>query len=94
MEDVCKNAVNIAIKLGADEAESFLVDSEVITIRIADAQIAEAKGMRKYGMALRIVKNKSIGAAGTSLVDDEHLASSASDAISAANLMESKSEWK
>lgn len=94
MEDVSNNAVNIALKLGADEAESFLVDREIITIRIADAQIAEAKGIREHGLALRIVKNKSIGAAGTSLIDDEHLASSASDAISAANLMEPKSEWK
>ncbi|MGH9922950.1 MAG: PmbA/TldA family metallopeptidase, partial [Nitrososphaerales archaeon] len=94
MEDVCKRAVNIALKLGADEAESFLVDREIITLRMADAQIAESKGIREHGMALRIVKGKSIGAAGTSLIDDEHLASSASDAISAAKLMESKSEWK
>ncbi|MFY3740775.1 MAG: PmbA protein [Candidatus Nitrosomirales archaeon] len=94
MEDVCKRAVNIALKLGADEAESFLVDREIITIRMADAQIAESKGIREHGMALRIVHGKSIGAAGTSLIDDEHLASSANDAISAAKLMESKSEWK
>ncbi|MFQ5970182.1 MAG: TldD/PmbA family protein [Nitrososphaerales archaeon] len=94
MEDVCKKVVNIARKLGADEAESFLVDREITTIRIADAQIAEAKGTKEHGLALRIVKSKSIGAASTSLMDDEHLASSASDAISAAKLMESKSEWK
>lgn len=94
MDDVCNKAVNIALKLGADEAESFLVEREIITIRIADSQIAEAKGTREHGLALRIVKKKSIGAAGTSLVDDEHLANSASDAISAAKLMESKSKWK
>lgn len=94
MEDVCNKAVNIALKLGADEAESFVADREIITIRIADAQIAEAKGIKEHGLALRIVRNKSIGAAATSLIDDEHLASSASDAISAANLMESKSAWK
>jgi PmbA protein len=94
MEDLCNKTVNIALKLGANEAESFLVDREIITVRMADAQIAEAKGVREHGLALRVVKNKSIGAAGTSIIDDERLTSSASDAISAATLMESKSEWK
>ncbi len=94
MEEVCNKAVNTALKLGADEAESFLVDKEITTIRIADAQIAEAKGIREHGLALRVVRNKSIGAAGTSIIDGEHLASSARDAISASNLMELRSEWK
>ncbi|MFQ5920467.1 MAG: TldD/PmbA family protein [Nitrososphaerales archaeon] len=94
MQDTGKKTVNLALTLGADEAESFLVDKEVITIRIADAQIMEAKGIREQGLALRIVKKKSIGAAGTSIFDEEHLAASAGDAISSASLMESKTEWR
>lgn len=94
MEELCNKAVSIALKLGADEAESFLVDREIITVRIADSQIAEAKGMREQAMALRIVKNRSIGATGTSLLDDEHIDTGAKDAISAADLMQPKSEWR
>ncbi len=94
MQDTCNKAVSTALKLGADEAESFLVDKEVVTVRIADAQIAEAKGIREQGMAIRIVKNKSIGAATTSMLDEQRLAQSAGDAISAAGLMEPKAEWR
>lgn len=94
MQDICKKAVEIALKHGADEAESFLTDKEILTIRIADAQIAEAKGMREQGLATRVVKNKSIGASATSLIDEKHLTSAVEDAISAANIMESKAEWK
>lgn len=94
MQDICKKAVEIALKHGADEAESFLTDKEIITIRIADAQIAEAKGIREQGLATRVVKNRSIGASATSLIDEKHLTSAVEDAISAANIMESKTEWK
>lgn len=94
MQDICKKAVEIALKHGADEAESFLTDKEIITIRIADAQIAEAKGIREQGLATRVVKNKSIGASATSLIDEKHLTSAIEDAISAANIMESKTKWK
>ncbi len=94
MQDICEKAVDIALKNGANEAESFLTDKEIITIRIAGAQIAEAKGTREWGLAMRVVKNRSIGASSTTLIDEKHLADAAEDAISAATVMESKTEWK
>ena len=94
MLDFCNKTVNIALKCGADEAESFLVDKEIITIRIANTQIVEAKGMRERALALRIVRNKNIGASSTSLLDEKPLGKAIEDAISAATKMESKSEWK
>jgi PmbA protein len=94
MQDICKKAVDIALKNGANEAESFLTDKEIITIRIAGAQIAEAKGMREQGLAIRVVKNKSIGASSTVLIDERHLVDASEDAISAATMMESKTDWK
>ena len=94
MQDYCKKAVDIALNYGADEAESFLIDKEIITIRIADAQIAEAKGIRERGLALRIIKNSSIGASSTSLLDETYLGKTVEDAISSTTMMESKSAWK
>lgn len=94
MHDLCRKAVNAALRLGADEAESFLVDRQVITIRMADSQIAEAKGGSERAVAVRTVKAKSIGAASTSLLDDEHITKSAADAVGAAKLMEPKPEWR
>jgi PmbA protein len=94
VEDICKKAVNNALKYGANEAESFFADKEIITIRIADSQIAEAKGIRDQGLAIRVVKNKSIGASSTTLLDEKKLEGAVGDAISAATIMESKTEWK
>ncbi|MFQ5940773.1 MAG: TldD/PmbA family protein [Nitrososphaerales archaeon] len=94
MQDICKKAVNIALRYGANEAESFLTEKEVITIRMADSQIAEAKGIREQGLALRVVKNKSIGGSSTSFLGEKDLVNAAQDAISATNLMRSKTEWK
>jgi PmbA protein len=94
MQDICRKAVNLALRSGANEAESFLVDKEIITIRIADSQVAEAKGMREQGLAVRIIKNKSIGASSTSLLDERSLERAAEEAISAANMMGSRAEWK
>ncbi|MBE43593.1 MAG: peptidase U62 [Thaumarchaeota archaeon] len=93
MQDICKKALDIALKFNVDEAESFLVDKEIITIRVADSQIAESKGIRERGLAIRIVKNGSIGASSTSLLDEKNLANAVEDAI-LATTMGSEIKWK
>jgi len=94
MQDICKKAADIALKHGANEAEAFLTDKEVITIRIAEARIAEAKGIREHGIAMRVIKDKRIGAASTSLIDENNLTAMVENAVSAANVMQSHAEWK
>lgn len=94
MQDICKKAVDIALKQGVNEAESFITDKEIITIRIAGSQIAEAKAIREQGLAIRVVKDRSIGASSTSLFDEKSLESAVKDATFAATLMESKAEWR
>lgn len=94
MQDICRKAVDIAIKQGASESEAFSVDKEIITVRIAGSQIAEAKGMRERGLAMRIVKNGSIGASSTSLINEQNLIKVAEDTVSSATMMDSKVAWK
>lgn len=84
----------MALKLGANEAESFAMNKEIITVRIAESQIVEAKGAREKGIAIRVVKGKGLGAASTAIVDDRHLTGVIEDAISAANAVQTKVEWK
>ncbi|RMF31286.1 MAG: TldD/PmbA family protein [Candidatus Nitrosothermus koennekii] len=57
----------------ADEAEAYLADREVITIRMADKRILEAKGVNERSLAVRLVKDKKISIANTSLLDDKHI---------------------
>jgi PmbA protein len=93
MLDRCKRAVDIALKHNADEAESFMLDKEVITIRLARSSIVEAKAVREKGMAIRIVKDKRIAGSSTSLLDDEHIQRAVGEAISSTSMMQRKDEW-
>ncbi len=64
--------VKLALKR-ADESEAYLADREVITIRMAKKRILEAKGVREKTLAIRLVRDKRIGIANTSLLDREHI---------------------
>lgn len=93
MLDVCRRAVDKALAMGADEAEAYMLDKEIITVRLARSRIVEAKGSRDRGLALRIVKDKSISGVSTSLMDDQSIEKIAGYAISSASMMHVKDNW-
>jgi len=93
MLDRCERAVNIALKHNADEAESFMLDKEIVTIRLARSSIVEAKAVREKGLAMRIVKDKRVSGSSTSLLDDEHIQHAVDKAISSTSMMQRKEEW-
>ncbi|MEM2920023.1 MAG: TldD/PmbA family protein [Candidatus Nitrosocaldus sp.] len=93
MLNTCKRAIDKAIAMGADEAEAYMLDKEIITIRLARSWIVEAKGIRDRGLALRVVKDKSISGVSTSLIDDKSIEKVAKYAISSAGMMHAKDEW-
>ncbi len=93
MLDTCTKAVNKALRYGADESEAYMVDKEVLTIRLARSSIVEAKAVRDKGLALRILKDKSISGASTSLLDDEHISYVLDNALSNARFMQRREEW-
>ncbi|MFN4336986.1 MAG: TldD/PmbA family protein [Candidatus Nitrosocaldus sp.] len=72
MLDRCKQVVDKALRMGADEVEAYILDKEIITIRLARSRIVEAKGIRDKGLALRVVKDKRISGASTSLIMDDY----------------------
>lgn len=59
--------------LGVDEAEVYSIEKEILTIRIADKRIMEAKGIRENGTSIRLVKDKRISTLTTSYIDREAL---------------------
>ncbi len=93
MLDVCSKSVSKALQQGADEAEAYMVDKEIITVRLARSSIVEAKAVRDKGLALRIVKDKSISGSSTSMLDDEHIQNTIDNALSNAKVMQRKEEW-
>lgn len=93
MLDVCRRAVDKALAMGADEAEAYMLDKEMITVRLARSRIVEAKGSRDRGLALRVVKDKSVSGVSTSLMDDQSIEKIAGYAISSASMMHAKGNW-
>ncbi len=84
MLDRCKRTVDKALRMGADEAEAYMLDKEIITIRLARSRIVEAKGIGDKGLALRVVKDKRVSGASTSLIDDYSIEKVAGHALSSA----------
>lgn len=85
-----KDIVNLTSRR-VDEAEAYLVDREVITIRMASKRILEAKGVNERAVAIRLVKDKRLSIANTSLLDREHIERSIDNSI----LVEDREErWK
>ncbi|MEM4284840.1 MAG: DNA gyrase modulator, partial [Candidatus Nitrosocaldus sp.] len=94
MLDTCRRAVGKAIAMGAGEAEAYMLDKEIVTVRLARSCIVEAKGIRDRGLALRVVKDKSISGVSTSLMDDKSIEKVAKYAISSAGMMHAKDKWQ
>jgi len=59
----------------ADESEIYISKREVITLRLADKRIIEAKGNNDHVLAIRLIKDKRIGSIITSRFDniEEHI---------------------
>ncbi|MDI6916236.1 MAG: TldD/PmbA family protein [Thermoplasmatales archaeon] len=61
MIDIGKKILNMALKLGADEAEIFLVKNSGTSFSIERNSVNFASSNMSYGIGIRILKNKKIG---------------------------------
>jgi len=93
MRDVCLSALKVGKSLGVDEVEAYVLDKEVITIRIANSQIIESKGIRDRGLAVRVVKGKAIGSAATTGLTSENLKKNLHDAFASAKVRGPAKHW-
>lgn len=89
----CEYALKEADRLGADEAEAYLVTKEILTIRLANSQILENKGILETGIGIRTVKGKSIGFSSTNLIDREEVKRTVSRAVSLGAIAGPTGHW-
>jgi PmbA protein len=87
---VCSDAVSFAQKLGADECESVFCTKKIITIRITDSEIAEIKENHERTVGIRIIKDKKISSAQSTVLDAEKLVQ---DALVAAKNLAPREFW-
>jgi PmbA protein len=88
----CDRAVDYAKTKGINECEAVSVKRKIITIRITDSQIAEAKQNQEEVMGIRIIQNKKISSAQTTIL--ENYKECIEQALELSNLTKSKPFWK
>lgn len=66
---ICSDVISFAAKSGADECESVLCTKKTITIRITDSEIAEIKENYSKSVGARIIKDKKIASAQSTILD-------------------------
>jgi PmbA protein len=65
LKEAGKNLLEIAEKKNLDEAEAYLVSNKVLTVRLVNNSVFEAKGVHDIGVGLRVIKNNMLGFSST-----------------------------
>ena len=65
LREAGKTLLKIAEKRGLDEAEAYLVSNKVLTVRLVNNSVFEAKGVHDIGVGLRVIKGNMLGFSST-----------------------------
>ncbi|RJS81256.1 TldD/PmbA family protein [Candidatus Bathyarchaeota archaeon] len=65
LREAGKTLLKIAEKKGLDEAEAYLVSNKVLTVRLVNNSVFEAKGVHDIGVGLRVIKGNMLGFSST-----------------------------
>ena len=65
LREAGKTVLKIAEKRGLDEAEAYLVSNKVLTVRLVNNSVFEAKGVHDIGVGLRVIKGNMLGFSST-----------------------------
>jgi len=88
-----KKAVNIAIKVGADEAEAFLSKGSSTTVGIERGQINRSLKMLDQGLGIRVVYQKAVGFSYTNILSDKTVNEAAIKAFHSAKASKPDKDW-
>ena len=94
MISLAENAVDAALKKGAQEAEAYVYEGQASNIGIELGQISKTNRIIDRGLGIRVVANKAIGFAYTNIIDDAKAVEKAvTGALSAARASKPDSDW-
>ncbi|MGQ9624315.1 MAG: TldD/PmbA family protein [Candidatus Bathycorpusculaceae bacterium] len=65
LKEAGENILKIAKSRGLDEAEAYLVSNKLLTIRLVNNAVFEAKGVHDIGVGLRVIKDNMLGFSST-----------------------------
>ena len=88
----CESALSHAKRLHIDECEATFLQKRIITVRITDSEIAEIKQNDDKNLGVRVIHQKKISSAQTSVLDDA--AKLVEQALESSKLQKPKEFWK
>ncbi len=95
MVSLAENAVKLAVKKGASEAEAYVYEGQATNIGIELGQISKTNRIIDRGLGIRVAANKAVGFAYTNIVDDQNAVENIiTRALSAAKASKPDSDWK
>jgi PmbA protein len=95
MLQLAENAVNMALKKGAAEAEAYVYEGQATNVGIERGQISKSQRIIDRGVGIRAVVNKAVGFAYTNVIEDQKaLEDTIVRALSAAKASKPDQDWK
>ncbi len=95
MVNLADDAVDLAIRKGASEAEAYVYEGQATNIGIELGQISKTNRIIDRGLGVRVAINKAVGFAYTNMVDELNAVESViGRALSAAKASKSDPDWK
>ncbi|RLI34851.1 hypothetical protein DRO53_02625, partial [Candidatus Bathyarchaeota archaeon] len=94
LQTLALNAVRLAERLGAGEAEAFLDRAKVVSVSIENGQLVKAKTLWETGLGLRVSLKGRIGFAYLSMPTSERLEEAVGKAIKLAKVSQPLEGWK
>lgn len=93
LQDIAANVLKLAITKGNIKAEVFLLDSEDMTLEVADKKVENMKLAQECGLGLRIIKDRRLGYAYTSDLSEQALKSVVEKAVYNSQETQADSCW-
>ena len=95
MVHLAENAVKIALKKGAAEAEAYVYEGQATSVGIERGQITKSNRIIDRGVGIRTVVNKAVGFAYTNVIEEQNaLEDTIVRALSAARASKPDQDWK
>jgi len=95
MVSLAENAVELAVKKGATQAEAYVYEGQATNIGIELGQISKTNRIIDRGLGVRVASNKAVGFAYTNIIDDLNaVESTIVRALSAAKASKPDPDWK
>jgi PmbA protein len=86
-------AVKTCQKLGADEAEAFIQNQQIVEVVLERAEIQNERFKTQSGIGIRVMKDKKLGFAFASKLSKESIEKTCKAAVSLAKVSVSNPEW-